>query len=182
MYLPDRKPGPIVEALCWSHARRKFFELADIAAKAAPVALEAVKRIDEVFDIEREIVGLSAAECLRVRQERSVDLLTRHAGVAKAIDYVLKRGRRSPASSTMGASALPTMQPSERCVVSAVRRFGARGRASRHRALRGLSGNKASVRESLSLRPGSVRKGWSVLFTRATDLVQIRACQQSSVF
>jgi hypothetical protein len=25
-------------------------------------------------------------------------------------------------------------------------------------------------------------KGWSVLFTRATDLVQIRACQQSSVF
>ena len=27
--LADRKPGPIVEALCWSHARRKFFELAD---------------------------------------------------------------------------------------------------------------------------------------------------------
>ena len=35
LYLPDRKPGPIVEALCWSHARRKFFELADIAANAA---------------------------------------------------------------------------------------------------------------------------------------------------
>ena len=34
LYLPDRKPGPIVEALCWSHARRKFFELADIAANA----------------------------------------------------------------------------------------------------------------------------------------------------
>ena len=34
LYLPDRKPGPIVEALCWSHARRKFFELADIAASA----------------------------------------------------------------------------------------------------------------------------------------------------
>jgi len=31
LYLPDRKPGPITEALCWSHARRKFFELADIA-------------------------------------------------------------------------------------------------------------------------------------------------------
>src|SRR5271155_1308484 len=28
LYLPDRQPGPIVEALCWSHARRKFFELA----------------------------------------------------------------------------------------------------------------------------------------------------------
>jgi hypothetical protein len=34
LYLPDRKPGPIVEALCWSHARRQFFELADIAPNA----------------------------------------------------------------------------------------------------------------------------------------------------
>jgi Transposase IS66 family len=34
LYLPDRKPGPIVEALCWSHARRKFLELADAAANA----------------------------------------------------------------------------------------------------------------------------------------------------
>ena len=34
LYLPDRKPGLIIEALCWSHARRKFFELADIAANA----------------------------------------------------------------------------------------------------------------------------------------------------
>jgi hypothetical protein len=49
LYLPDRKPGPIVEALCWSHARRKFFELADAAANArrgktatpiSPIALE----------------------------------------------------------------------------------------------------------------------------------------------
>jgi len=114
LYLPDRKPGPIVEALCWSHARRKFFELADIAANArrgnkatpiSPIALEAVKRIDAVFDIERDIVGLSAGERLRVRQERSAGLvealegwmrverakLSRHAEVAKAIDYMLKR-------------------------------------------------------------------------------------------
>jgi hypothetical protein len=114
LYLPDRRPGAIVEALCWSHARRKFFELADIAANArrgknatpiSPIALEAVKRIDAVFEIEREIVGLSAAERLCVRQERSAavvkDLmgwmraerarLSRHAEVAKAIDYMLKR-------------------------------------------------------------------------------------------
>lgn len=31
LYLPDRKPEPVMEALCWSHARRKFFVLADIA-------------------------------------------------------------------------------------------------------------------------------------------------------
>jgi len=34
LYQPERKPGRIVAALCWSHARRKFFELADIAANA----------------------------------------------------------------------------------------------------------------------------------------------------
>jgi hypothetical protein len=34
LYEPDRKPGPITEAGCWAHARRKLFELADIASKA----------------------------------------------------------------------------------------------------------------------------------------------------
>ena len=31
LYRTDRAPGPVTSALCWSHARRKFFELADIA-------------------------------------------------------------------------------------------------------------------------------------------------------
>ena len=114
LYLPDRKPGPIIEALCWSHGRRKFFELADIAANArrgklatpiSPIALEAVRRIDAVFDIERAINGLTAAERLDARRERSVPpvaaleawlraeraRLSRHAAVAKAIDYMLTR-------------------------------------------------------------------------------------------
>ena len=114
LYLPDRKPGPIVEALCWSHARRKFFELADIAATRrskttatpiSPIAFEAVRRIDGLFDIEREINGLSAAGRLAVRQERGTPLvaaleawmraerakLSRHNAVAKAIDYMLTR-------------------------------------------------------------------------------------------
>jgi transposase len=113
LYLPDRKPGPIVEALCWSHARRKFFELADIAAARrgktatpiSPIALEAVKRIDALFDVEREINGLSAAGRSAARQERSAPLLaafkswmraeraklSRLAAVAKAIDYMLTR-------------------------------------------------------------------------------------------
>ena len=114
LYLPNRKPSPIVEALCWSHARRKFFELADIAANArrgkratpiSPIALEAVRRIDGLFDIERGVNGLSAAGRLAARQERSAPLvealegwmraerakLSRHAAVAKAIDYMLTR-------------------------------------------------------------------------------------------
>jgi transposase len=34
LYASDRSPTPLTEALCWAHARRKFFELADIAANA----------------------------------------------------------------------------------------------------------------------------------------------------
>src|SRR4051812_50000903 len=32
LYQADRKPGPIVEATCWAHARRPLFVLADLAA------------------------------------------------------------------------------------------------------------------------------------------------------
>jgi hypothetical protein len=114
LYAPGRSPGPVTEALCWAHARRKFFVLADIAAKAkkgkqraiiSPLAFEAVKRIDALFDIEREINGKTAQERLAVRTEKSRPLLadledwmreerarlSRHAPVAKAMDYMLKR-------------------------------------------------------------------------------------------
>jgi transposase len=114
LYRSDRRPGPIVEALCWSHGRRKFFELADLAANVrrgknaapiSPIALEAVKRIDAIFDIEREINGVSAEKRLAARRSRSAPLvaaleewmraerakLSRHNAVAKAIDYMLTR-------------------------------------------------------------------------------------------
>ncbi len=94
-----------------------YNELADIAANArrgknaaaiSPVALAAVKRIDALFDIERDINGLSAEERLRVRQEQSAPLLaaleawlreehsrlSRSASVAQPIDYMLKRWDR----------------------------------------------------------------------------------------
>jgi transposase len=72
LYDPRRAPGPIAEAACWSHARRKFFVLADIESNArrkaqgktpaviSPMALEAVQRIDALFEIERTINGLDA--------------------------------------------------------------------------------------------------------------------------
>jgi transposase len=114
LYDPGRKPAPITPAFCWAHARRLFFELADIAKNArrgrsaaaiSPIALEAVKRIDLLFDIERDINGLSADERLRVRQERSAPLLaklktwlteqrsrlSRSSNVIQPIDYMLKR-------------------------------------------------------------------------------------------
>jgi transposase len=114
LYAADRSPGPLTQALCWVHARRKFFELADIAKNArrgknaasiSPMALEAVKRIDALFAIEREANGLPAAERLAIRRERSLPLLadfetwmrterarlSRHADVAKAMDYMLTK-------------------------------------------------------------------------------------------
>ena len=80
LYVGGRSPGPIAEAACWAHSRRKFFELADIAASArrgkdpppiSPLALEAVKRIDVLFDIERGINGETAEHRLAVRRELS---------------------------------------------------------------------------------------------------------------
>jgi transposase len=117
LYAPSRLPGPITSALCWAHARRQFFELADIAANArrgknaaaiSPVALQAVRRIDVLFDIERGINGLVADERLRIRKEQSAPLVTaleawlreerarlsRSASVVEPIDYMLKRWNR----------------------------------------------------------------------------------------
>ncbi|MBF6561438.1 MAG: IS66 family transposase [Candidatus Binataceae bacterium] len=103
LYHPARKPGPILEAACWAHGRRKLFVLADVAK--APLAIEAVRRIDAIFDVERDINGLPATQRHAVRQVRVVPLVTsletwmrgergrlsRHADVAKAMDYMLKR-------------------------------------------------------------------------------------------
>jgi transposase len=114
LYDPARPQGAITPALCWAHARRQFFVLADIAANArrgknaaaiSPIALEAVRRLDALFEIERVINGRSAAERLRVRQEKSTPLvaalevwlqdqrsrLSRSAAVAEPIDYMLRR-------------------------------------------------------------------------------------------
>jgi transposase len=73
LYDARRKQGAIVEAACWAHARRKFFDLARL--DKAPVAIEAIKRIDALFAIEREINGLMPAQRLAVRSERSRPLV-----------------------------------------------------------------------------------------------------------
>jgi transposase len=103
LYVDGRQPGPIVEAACWAHGRRKLFELARL--RKMPTAIEAVRRIDELFAIEREINGLLPDGRLSVRRERSRPLieelerwlrserrkLSSKNPLAKAIDYSLKR-------------------------------------------------------------------------------------------
>ncbi|WP_010188687.1 IS66 family transposase [Sphingomonas sp. PAMC 26605] len=104
---------PMTRANCWAHARRQFFELADVARQlkrqkggaplVSPLAKEALEWIDQIFAIERESNGRTVAERLSVRQERVAPLvhaleawmrekrgsLSRHDAVAKAIDYML---------------------------------------------------------------------------------------------
>ena len=91
-----------------------FFELADIektardgqkAKPVSPIALEAVRRLDALFEIERAINGRSADERRAARQERSKPLvddlhawllreretLSRSSEVLKPMNYMLKR-------------------------------------------------------------------------------------------
>jgi transposase len=103
LYAEGRKPGPIVEAACWAHGRRKLYELARLAKM--PIAIEAVRRIDELFAIERDIAGLPPQQRVCVRRERSKPLtedlerwlraerrkLSSKNPLAKAMDYSLKR-------------------------------------------------------------------------------------------
>ena len=117
LYAPDRQPGLILEAGCFAHARRKFFELADVEGAARkksrgertgpiyPIALEAVQKLDALFDVERGINGKTPAERLAARQELSAPLiaelhdwlnaqlakLSRNHDLAKAINYMLRR-------------------------------------------------------------------------------------------
>ena len=114
LYLADRSPGPVRSALCWSHARRKFFELADIKAIArkgkkvakeiSPIALDAVTRIAAIFAAERDITGLSEAARHEARQQWVAPMvndlygwmlaerarMSKHNPVAKAMNYMLE--------------------------------------------------------------------------------------------
>jgi transposase len=117
LYEPLRSPGLIREAACWVHARRPFFAMADLEENArrkaagkkeiviSPVAMEIVRRIDALFEIERSINGQSADQRKAVRQAQSAPLvadleaymreqcakLSRGHDLAKAMNYMFKR-------------------------------------------------------------------------------------------
>ena len=117
LYEAGRTPGPIKEAACWVHARRPFFAMADLEENArrkaagkkdivvSPMAVEIVRRIDALFEIERPINGQDADQRKAVRQTLSAPLvadlkaymdaqrakLSRGHDLAKAVDYILKR-------------------------------------------------------------------------------------------
>jgi transposase len=117
LYEPQRSPGQIQEAACWVHARRPFFAMADLEENArrkaagkkeiilSPMAIEVVRRIDALFEIERSINGQGVEQRRSVRQALSAPLvadlqvymreqcakLSRGHDLAKAMNYMLKR-------------------------------------------------------------------------------------------
>ena len=103
LYDGRRRPAPVIEAACWAHGRRKLFDIAKLTK--APIAVEAVRRIDEIFAVERTINGRSSAERVAARQQQSKPLildleiylreqrmlLSARSDTAKAINYILSR-------------------------------------------------------------------------------------------
>ena len=93
----------VIELGCLAHVRRKFYDLH--AANQSPIAAEALRRIAELYAIEREAQAMSVAERHHLRQQHAQPKLadlhawlqdTRRttapgSGTAKAIDYSLKR-------------------------------------------------------------------------------------------
>jgi transposase len=90
-------------AFCWSHVRRRFYELA--VGGPAPIAAEALERIGALYAIEKEIRGRSAEERRAARQDRTrplladlepwlrekLALISQKTKLAEAIRYALAR-------------------------------------------------------------------------------------------
>jgi transposase len=62
----------VKELLCWSHARRKFY---DVRKSSPQLSHTAIAWIRLLYDVEKEIRNLSAGQKKAVRQEKSVLIL-----------------------------------------------------------------------------------------------------------
>jgi hypothetical protein len=90
-------------AFCWSHVRRKFYELA--TPGPSPIASEALQHIAGLYAIEKEIRGRTADQRRNIRQQKSrllvdafepwlrakLGLISQKSKLAEAIRYALSR-------------------------------------------------------------------------------------------
>ena len=95
--------GDIVLAACWAHVRRKFYEFH--LATGSPIAAEALRRIAELYAIEKRIRGQPAETRRLAREAKSRSLIEamkpwlekqlrrvpKRSGLADAIRYALAR-------------------------------------------------------------------------------------------
>jgi transposase len=100
---PKRGEPRLIEVACWSHARRKVYDVH--VETGAPLAKEALERMAELFAIEADINGRSPAERGAARQVESVPRLvdlerflrtalseiSAKSTLARAIRYALSR-------------------------------------------------------------------------------------------
>lgn len=71
---PDRKNGdPIIVAHCWAHARRKLKEVFD--RDGSEIAAEGLRRIAEIYAVEKDIRGTAPGQRLSARRARSAPLV-----------------------------------------------------------------------------------------------------------
>ena len=102
-YAALARRGDVALAFCWSHVRRRFYELAK--AGASPVAADVLARIARLYAIEQEVRGRTPDERRAARDEHSrpvIDELrsvldaklaqaSRKSALAEAIRYALTR-------------------------------------------------------------------------------------------
>ena len=102
-FAPLYLTGTIVEAACWAHVRRKFYDIEQ--ASPGGFAAEALIRIKELYAVEAEVRGRPAEVRRQVRQEKAAPVLatfeqrmrtvlargSRKAPIAGAIHYALNR-------------------------------------------------------------------------------------------
>ena len=93
----------VTELGCWAHARRKFFDLQ--VTGAHPMAEEALRRIGQLYAVEKEASTMDQVSRKQLRQENSLPILAdmhewliglrtstaNNSGLARAIDYTLNR-------------------------------------------------------------------------------------------
>ncbi len=93
----------VTEIGCMAHARRKFFELH--ATNKSTLAEQALRYIQLLYEIEREVRDLEPDLRRRIRQEKAVpvkdrlhawmnaqrDLVPEGSAISRALDYSLKR-------------------------------------------------------------------------------------------
>ena len=122
--------GRIIEAACWAHVRRKFFDVH--AATDSPVAKEALDRIGQLYRVEETINGALPDDRRRERQQRSRPIadvlrawaeettrkLSRKSELAAAFRYMRSRWTALTRVSTTAASRSTTTRPNARCAAS----------------------------------------------------------------
>jgi len=94
--LYDRTDKPLIEAACWAHARRKFFDVHQ--ATQSPLALAALQTIGELYGIEEEIRGRAPEVRQSMRQARAGPVLeTLHRWLHATLQQISRKSELSGA-------------------------------------------------------------------------------------